>query len=133
MNAATKPYYIERTLAVAFDEAVSRTVDALKTEGFGVLTEIDVKETLKKKIGVDFPHYRILGACNPTMAYEALMLENHVGTMLPCNVIVRDAGNGQTEVAAINPVASMQAIDNPALKVAAEQVRAKLERVIAHL
>ncbi len=133
MNGATKHYYIGRTLAVAFDEAVSRTVDALKIEGFGVLTEIDVKETLKKKIGVDFPRYRILGACNPTMAYEALMLENHVGTMLPCNVIVRDTGNGQTEVAAIDPVTSMQAINNPALKVAAEQVRARLERVIAHL
>jgi uncharacterized protein (DUF302 family) len=105
----------------------------LKKEGFGILTEIDVKETLKKKIGVDFPSYRILGACNPALAYEALKLENKVGTMLPCNVVVRDAGNGQTEVAAVDPAASMQAIDNPALKRAAEQVRAKLERVIAEL
>jgi uncharacterized protein (DUF302 family) len=126
-------YYLGRTLSVGFDEAVTRTVDALKNEGFGVLTEIDVKETLKKKIGVDFPSYRILGACNPALAYEALKLESHVGTMLPCNVVVRDAGSGQIEVAAIDPVASMQAIDNPALKVAAEQVRAKLERVIANL
>ena len=108
-------------------------MDALKKEGFGVLTEIDVRETLHKKIGVDFPNYRILGACNPAMAYEALKLENKVGTMLPCNVVVRDAGNGQTEVAAIDPVASMQAIDNPDLKRTAEQVRAKLERVIAAL
>lgn len=127
-------YYLGKTLSVAFDEAVSRTMDALSKEGFGVITEIDVKETLKKKkIGVDFPSYRILGACNPALAYEALMLENKVGTMLPCNVVVRDAGNGQTEVAAIDPVASMQAIDNSELKRAAQQVRAKLESVVAQL
>ncbi|MDZ4740708.1 MAG: DUF302 domain-containing protein [Alphaproteobacteria bacterium] len=126
-------YYFGKTLPLAFDEAIARTIDALKKEGFGVLTEIDVRETLKKKIGVEFPNYRILGACNPALAFEALSLENKVGTMLPCNVVVRDAGNGQTEVAAINPVASMQAIDNPALKRAAEQVRAKLERVVAAL
>lgn len=126
-------YYLAKILPIAFDEAVTRTMDALKKEGFGVLTEIDVKETLKKKIGVDFPSYRILGACNPALAYEALKLENKVGTMLPCNVVVRDAGDGQTEVAAIDPVASMQAIDNPELKRAAEQVRAKLERVIGRL
>ena len=126
-------YYLGKTLPIAFDEAVARTVDALKKEGFGVLTEIDVKETLKKKIGVDFPNYRILGACNPALAYEALKLENKAGTMLPCNVVVRDAGNGQTEVAAIDPVASMQAIDNPELKRLAAQVRAKLEKVVAAL
>jgi uncharacterized protein (DUF302 family) len=126
-------YYLGKVLPIAFDEAVTRTMDALKKEGFGVLTEIDVKETLKKKIGVDFPSYRILGACNPALAYEALKLESKVGTMLPCNVVVRDAGNGQTEVAAVDPVASMQAIDNPELKRAAEQVRAKLERVVAAL
>ena len=126
-------YYIARTLPIGFDDAVDRTIAALKIEGFGVLTDIDVKETIKKKINVDIPSYRILGACNPTLAYEALKLESHVGTMLPCNVIVRDAGNGQTEVAAIDPVASMMAIDNLALKVAAQEVRAKLERVIANL
>lgn len=126
-------YYLGKVLPIVFDQAVTRTMDALKKEGFGVLTEIDVKETLKKKIGVDFPSYRILGACNPALAYEALKLESKVGTMLPCNVVVRDAGNGQTEVAAVDPVASMQAIDNPELKRAAEQVRAKLERVIAGL
>jgi len=120
-------------LPIAFDEVVSCTIDALKNEGFGVLTDINVSETLKKKIGVEFPRYRILGACNPALAHEALKLENKVGTMLPCNVVVRDAGNGQTEVAAIDPVASMQAIDNPELKRAAEQVRAKLERVVAQL
>lgn len=126
-------YYLGKMLTVPFDEAVTRTKDALKKEGFGVLTEIDVKETLKKKIGVDFPSYTILGACNPALAHEALKLENKVGTMLPCNVVVRDAGNGQTEVAAVDPVASMLAIDNPELKRAAEQVRAKLERVVAAL
>lgn len=126
-------YYIAKTLALPFDEAVTRVTEALKTEGFGVLTEIDVSATLKKKIGVDYPAYRILGACNPALAYEALQLENKVGTMLPCNVVVRDAGNGQIEVAAVDPVASMQAIDNPALKQAASVVRAKLEKVIARL
>lgn len=126
-------YYLSRMLPVAFDKAVARTLDALKKEGFGVITEIDVKQTLKEKIGVDFPSYRILGACNPALAYEALKLESKVGTMLPCNVVIRDAGNGQTEVAAIDPVASMQAIDNPELKRAAQQVRAKLERVVDQL
>ena len=126
-------YYISKMLPIAFDEAVTRTIDALKKEGFGIITEIDVKETLKKKIGIDFPCYRILGACNPALAYEALKLENKVGTMLPCNVVVRDAGGGQTEVAAVDPVASMQAIDNPELKQAAQQVRAHLERVVAQL
>ena len=124
---------MRKILPIAFEEAVTRTMNALKQEGFGVLTEIDVSETLKKKLGVDFPSYRILGACNPALAYEALKLESHVGTMLPCNVVVRDAGRGEIEVAAIDPVASMQAIDNPALQQAAAQVRAKLERVIAAL
>ena len=126
-------YYLAKILPIAFDDAVARTIEALKKEGFGVLTDIDVKETLKKKIGVNFPSYRILGACNPALAHEALKLEDKVGTMLPCNVVVRDAGNGQTEVAAIDPVASMQAIDNPELKWAAAQVRSKLKSVIEAL
>ncbi len=126
-------YYIAKTLSLPFDEVVTCVTEALKTEGFGILTEIDVSATLKKKIGVDYPAYRILGACNPALAYEALQLENKVGTMLPCNVVVCDAGNGQIEVAAVDPVASMQAIDNPALKQAASVVRAKLEKVIARL
>lgn len=126
-------YYLSKMLAVSFDEAVTRAMEALTKEGFGILTEIDVSATLKKKIDVDFPSYRILGACNPALAYEALKLENKVGTMLPCNVVVRDAGKGLIEVAAIDPVASMQAIDNPALKLAAAQVRAKLEKVLADL
>jgi len=126
-------YYFSKSVPLAFDDAVMRTVAVLKQEGFGVLTEIDVAKTFKDKLGVEFPKYRILGACNPKLAYEALRLESRVGTMLPCNVVVRDAGSGQTEVAAIDPVASMEAIDNPALKEAAEQVRTKLERVIAAL
>lgn len=126
-------YYIARKLPVGFDEAVARTISALEAEGFGVLTDIDVRATMKQKINADIPSYRILGACNPALAFEALKLEARVGTMLPCNVIVRDAGNGETEVAAIDPVASMQAIDNPALKTAAQEVRSKLERVIAGL
>jgi len=91
-------YYINRLLPISFDEAVTRAKEALKAEGFGVLTEINVRETLKARIGVDFPSYVILGACNPGLAHEALLLENKVGTMLPCNVVVRDAGNGQIEV-----------------------------------
>ena len=126
-------YYISKMLNSSFDDAVIRASDALKAEGFGILTEIDVTATLKKKINVDFPKYIILGACNPALAYEALKLENKVGTMLPCNVVVRDVGGGHVEVAAIDPVASMQAIDNSALKIAASEVRAKLEKVIASL
>jgi uncharacterized protein (DUF302 family) len=99
-------YYFSTILKIGFDEAVKRTVDALKTEGFGIITEIDVKDTLKKKINVDFRAYRILGACNPTLAHEALLLEDKIGTMLPCNVVVQDVGGGKTEVAAIDPVAS---------------------------
>jgi uncharacterized protein (DUF302 family) len=126
-------YYINRILSASFDDVIGRTKAALLAEGFGILTEIDVQATLKTKIGVDFPPYVILGACNPTLAHEALKLEDKVGTMLPCNVVVRDAGHGQTEVAAIDPVASMQAIDNPALKQAAMAVRAKLEHAVSQV
>ena len=126
-------YYFAKTLALGFDEATRRTIEGLKQQGFGIITEIDVKETFKKKINVDFRNYRILGACNPTLAHEALQLEDKVGTMLPCNVVVQDVGRGKTEVAAIDPVASMQAIVNPRLKQAAEQVRAKLKKVIDEL
>ncbi|MAM10028.1 DUF302 domain-containing protein [Ancylobacter sp. VNQ12] len=126
-------YYFAKTLKVGFDEAVRRATDALKQEGFGIITEIDVKETFKKKINIDFRNYRILGACNPTLAHEALQIEDKVGTMLPCNVVIQDIGEGRTEVAAIDPVASMQAIDNPELKRAAEQVRGKLKLVIDRL
>lgn len=123
-------YYIGTTVMLPFDEAVSRTTAALKEEGFGVITDIDVTETLKKKINVDFRRYRILGACNPALAYEALKLEDKVGTMLPCNVVVQEVGPNRTEVAAIDPVASMQAIENPELTEKARAVQAKLRRVI---
>ncbi|HQT64557.1 MAG: hypothetical protein B7Z75_05720 [Acidocella sp. 20-57-95] len=126
-------YYINKILSIAFADALARTVAALQAEGFGILTEINLAETLHKKLGVEFPAYRILGACNPALAFEALKLEDKVGTMLPCNVVVRDAGDGKTEIAAIDPVASMQAIDNPELKKAATLVRDKLARVIAAL
>jgi uncharacterized protein (DUF302 family) len=126
-------YYFAKTLTIDFDGAIRRTIDALKEEGFGVITEIDVKEPFKKKIGVDFRDYRILGACNPALAHEALQIEDKVGTMLPCNVVVQDIGGGSTEVAAIDPVASMQAIDNPRLKHAAQEVQARLKRVIQRL
>jgi uncharacterized protein (DUF302 family) len=123
-------YYIATKLDLPFDDAIARTEAALKAEGFGVLTRIDVKATLKDKIGVNFMPYTILGACNPTLAHQALQIEDKVGTMLPCNVVVKDGGDGQTEVAAIDPVASMQAIDNAELKLAAQEVRGKLARVI---
>lgn len=122
-----------RTLACGFDKAVQRTTGALKAVGFGIITEIDVKETLKKKIDVDFRAYRILGACNPRMAYEALNIEEKVGTMLPCNVIIQDAGDRKIEVAAIDPVASMQAIGNPSLLETAKRVRSMLESVVEGL
>jgi len=123
-------YYIATQLSDGFDTAVSKVEEALKAEGFGILTRIDVRETLKAKIGVDFRPYTILGACNPALAHEALQLEDKVGTMLPCNVVVQALDDGRTEVAAIDPVASMQAIDNAELKKAAGEVREKLARVI---
>lgn len=126
-------YYFSAVLSVPFDAAVQRVVEVLKQEGFGIITEIDVKDTLKKKINVDFHRYRILGACNPTLAYEALQLEDKVGTMLPCNVIVQEIAQDKTEVAAIDPVASMQAIDNHQLKQAALKVQVKLHKVIESL
>ncbi len=126
-------YYMAATLQTDFDDAINRTEAALKREGFGVLTRVDVQQTLKDKIDVDFRPYTILGACNPTLAFEALQLEDKVGTMLPCNVVVQQKGDGKVEVAAINPTASMQAIDNPQLKQAAETVREKLSRAIDSL
>lgn len=126
-------YYFSKTLDAGFEDTVRLATEALKQEGFGIITEIDVRDTFKKKIGVDFRNYRILGACNPLMAHEALQIEDKVGTMLPCNVVVQDIGGGRTEIAAIDPVASMQAITNPQLKHAAEQVREKLQRAIANL
>ena len=126
-------YHFSKVLGVPFDEAVSRVTEALSKEGFGVLTDIDVAATLKKKLGQDFRPYRILGACNPQLAYRALTLEDKIGTMLPCNVIVQQREGGKVEVSAVDPVASMQAIDNPDLGEVAKEVRAKLSRVVDSL
>lgn len=126
-------YYFAKTLVGSFDDVVARTREALARQGFGVLTEIDVAATLKAKIGAEIAPYLILGACNPSLAYEALQLEDKVGTMLPCNVVVRDAGAGRTEVAAIDPVASMSAIPNPMLKKQAAIVADKLAAVVADI
>lgn len=126
-------YYFARTLDLDLEAAIARVTEELKKEGFGVLTEIDVKATFKKKLDVDFRPYRILGACNPQFAYRALQGERMIGTMLPCNVIVQEAEDGRTEVAAIDPIASMQAVGNPALGEMAAQVQAKLRSVIDNL
>jgi uncharacterized protein (DUF302 family) len=125
-------YHLSRRLALPFDEAVARVSEALKDEGFGILSDIDVAATLKAKLDVDFRRYRILGACNPPLAYQALELEDKIGTMLPCNVIVQ-ARNGGVEVSAVDPVASMQAIDNPELAELARTVQARLKAVIEAL
>lgn len=126
-------YYFSKILTLPFEEAVQHTIECLKQEGFGIITEIDVKETLRAKLNQEFRPYRILGACNPALAFEALKLEDKIGTMLPCNVVVQEAGAGKTEVAAIDPVASMQAVVNPQLLEKARLVREKLERVIEAL
>ncbi len=127
-------YTFDRTIPnTGVAEAIERTKKALADHGFGVLTEIDVKKTLKTKIGADIDDYVILGACNPKMAHEAMKLEPRIGAMLPCNVIVRATGDGDTEVSAIDPVASMAAVENPKLKEVAETVRKMLQTVVAHI
>ncbi len=126
-------YYFAKTLTLDFEAAVAKTREALQREGFGIITEIDVRKTLKTKIDVDIRPYLILGACNPALAYEALKLEDKVGAMLPCNVVVQDAGDGRAEVAAIDPVASMMAINNLALSEKAKLVGDKLRKVIESL
>lgn len=126
-------YYFARTLEMPFEQVVARTRDALAREGFGVITEIDVRQVLKSKIDVAFRPYLILGACNPKMAHEALQIEDKIGTMLPCNVVVQDVGGGRTEVAAIDPVASMQAIGNAGLTEKAGLIADKLRAALAHL
>lgn len=123
-------YYFSKTLPVGFEEAVRRATEALQGQGFGIITEIDVQQTFKAKIGIDFRKYRILGACNPKLAHEALQLEDKIGTMLPCNVVVQAVDETHTEVAAIDPVASMQAVDNSRLKEAAERVQKSLKAAI---
>jgi uncharacterized protein (DUF302 family) len=123
-------YYFSKLLSRnGFDEVIARVTEALRAEGFGILTEIDVRATMKTKLDEDFRDYRILGACNPPLAHQALQAEDKIGTMLPCNVIVQATGDG-VEVAAVDPVASMQAVDNPDLTRIAETVRDKLRHVI---
>jgi uncharacterized protein (DUF302 family) len=126
-------YYFSKTIDGPFDAAVERVKEELKKDGFGVLTEIDVRKTFKEKLGVDFRNYRILGACNAPSAYKALQAEDKIGTMLPCSVIVQERADGRVEVAAIDPVASMQAVRNPALEPVGMEVRAKLKRVVDRL
>ncbi len=126
-------YYFSTMLDGPFDEAVVKVKAALAREGFGVISEIDIRQTLKTKIGVEFRPYLILGACNPALAHEALLLEDKVGLMLPCNVIVQEADDGLIEVAAIDPAASMQSIDNQALKAQAARVGEKLQAALERL
>jgi uncharacterized protein (DUF302 family) len=126
-------YYFSKVVDLPFEKAIERATDELKKEGFGVLTEIDVKATLKKKLDVDFRKYRILGACNPRYAYEALKNERMIGAMLPCNVIVQETDDGKTEIAAIDPLASMQAVNNPTLGQVAVEVQEKLKKVVENI
>jgi uncharacterized protein (DUF302 family) len=124
-------YYISRTIESGFDKAVAEVINALKEEGFGVLTDIDVAATMKQKLGIDFRPYRILGACNPPLAHRALSAEDKIGVMLPCNVIVQEVGAGKVEVAAIDPRAAMERVGKPALTDLANEVVDKLTRIIS--
>jgi uncharacterized protein (DUF302 family) len=126
-------YYFAKTVSLPFDQAIAKVTDALKARGFGVLTTIDVKETMKKKLDVDFRPYTILGACNPPFAHKALQAEDKIGTMLPCNVIVQEIRPGSVEIAAIDPVASMQAVKNPNLAEIAGTVRQLLKETVESL
>lgn len=126
-------YHVSKTLHVPFGEAIEKVTAALKEEGFGVLSEIDIKATLKKKLNEDFRNYQILGACNPPLAFQALQAEPHIGLMLPCNVIVQEHENGDVEVSAVDPVASMQAVKNDKLGEVADKVRGLLSKVINSL
>lgn len=126
-------YYIEKTVNSSFDAVVQMTKEALAKEGFGVLSEIDIHEKLKDKLDVDFRKYKILGACNPALAHRALQKEDKIGTMLPCSVIVQELGPNQVEVAAVDPAASMMAVENDALKDVAKEVKDKLMKAMAGL
>lgn len=126
-------YYFNATVGMPFEEAINKVTAELKKEGFGILTEIDVKETLKKKLNVDFRPYKILGTCNPPFAYEALQAEDKIGLMLPCNVIVQEVSPGLVEVAAIDPAFTMQVIENPSLETIAKAVREKLSKVLTNI
>lgn len=126
-------YHNSKVVDVSFEEALTKVTDGLKKEGFGVLTEIDVKETLKKKLDVDFRKYRILGACNPPFAYKALQAEENIGVLLPCNVIVQEKEDGKVQVSAVNPMESMQAVQNEALGEVASEVSNRLRKVLENL
>ncbi|MCC6865781.1 MAG: DUF302 domain-containing protein [Ignavibacteria bacterium] len=126
-------YYNSKKVSTNFEKTIEIVTDELKNEGFGVLTEIDVKETLKKKLDVDFRKYRILGACNPPLAYKALSTEENIGVMLPCNVIVQEKDNGEVQVSAINPMESMKTVGNSQLEEIAGTVSKKLANVINKL
>ena len=126
-------YYFNSKILGDFEDVIQRTTTALKEEGFGVLTDIDVTATLKKKLDVDFKNYRILGACNPPFAFKALQAEDKIGTMLPCNVIVQEISDGEIEVAAIDPIASMQAVNNPELAEIANEIQGKLKNAINNI
>jgi len=126
-------YHSKLLINATFNEAIEKVTEALKQEGFGILTEIDIKATLKKKLDVDFYNYKILGACNPPFAYKALLAEDKIGTMLPCNVIVQEKVPGQIEVSAVDPAASMQAIENKDLQDIATEIRTKLQKIIEDL
>jgi uncharacterized protein (DUF302 family) len=126
-------YYFSKTIDGSFDNAIQKVTEALKTEGFGILTEIDIKATLKKKLDVDFYNYKILGACNPPFAYKALLAEDKIGTMLPCNVIFQEKVAGHVEVSAVDPVASMLSIENKDLHAIATEIRTRLKKVIDYL
>ena len=126
-------YYFSKTIAGSFEDVIQKVTEALKAEGFGILTEIDIKATLKKKLDVDFYNYKILGACNPPFAYQALLAEDKIGTMLPCNVIVQQKITGQVEVSAVDPSASMQAIENEKLAAIATEIRNRLRKVVEQL
>ena len=126
-------YFTSQKVDLSYDQAIEKVTGLLEEEGFGVLTEIDVKDTLKKKLDVDFKKYKILGACNPNFAHKALQAEDKIGVMLPCNVIVEENEDGTVEVSAVNPVASMQAVSNDGLQPIADEVRKRLEKVISNL
>lgn len=127
------PYYFSKKLHVSFEKAKTRVVEELKNEGFGILTEIDVTETLKRKLNVVFRNYAILGACNPPFAYRALLAEPNIGVMLPCNVVIQELDDGKIEVSAVDPLASMQAIQNRELQIIAGEIQMKLKKVIEQL
>jgi uncharacterized protein (DUF302 family) len=124
-------YYIAKTVSGPFDSVVADVTARLKAQGFGVLSDIDVQATLKSKLGADMPKYRILGACNPGFAHEALKIEDKLGVLLPCNVVVRETSDHKIEVAAVDPVSSMERTGNPALKATAEEVRRLLSNAVS--